>query len=996
MDASQHRFELANRLLSDALDQPRSERLAFVTRNCGDDASLRESVVRLLDQFENLGNFMERPAESLLSATSGYRQGTILADRFKIEALLGRGGMGEVYRARDLALGDTVAVKAIRAEWRSDPATLVRFRDEIRLARRISSDHVCKLFDLFTAVEEDGSETVFFTMDYLDGETLSVIIAQESPVPRERLLDLAGGIAEGLDAAHRHGIIHRDLKPANVIVVRDPGGRERAVITDFGLAKREDPQSGSVTEPGLLVGSPDYMAPEQFLGEVLTPAADIFAFGLILYEMAAAKPPYPRDTLIRTAMRRITGRPTPLGEAAPGHWDDILRRALDPNPARRPVSARDLVRELRGRPPFARTALSRRTVLIAGGVLLVSGVVGISRYYQRALPAAPFIMLTPVVSPSPETARSLDVQIEKGLMQSSHVRILPDAEVLRAWKLLGNSTPLPEHLDPLTAREIALRRGANFVLSGNLGRVGDEWVLTMRLELMGNSAGHPQEEFSSHFYATTDAALLTTAAKAVDWVRSTAGEPSADLRARSRPGEEVTTRSWEALKEYTAAKEAWFKRPQDGELPPDQREAAEAHLERALALDPDFATAASLLGDIQVASHKIDEGLRNYQRAAQAISKRNLTDREALLLWGLFALDTGQYANAEQVFSRYALQYPNEGLPLFYKARAVENQGNVEAALHLLDLAVEKDPGSYSFRLNRAIRRIILGQLDAAAQDVARCAAIDPGDWTDQVRSTLAFARFDADGVWSFLEKMRTSGSVAYRSKAYVLQGCFRAEQGKSQDSDNLFQQGLQFDAENRMPLQARIEKLRLLAQARIRRGEKNGAAAYARRILDEPGGMRSVLDAGAILAQAGDLDGARRCVPEHLPKTAPPTPPESLPPGAAPELMEWPIYWHRILSLWAELAMAEGEPSVALGLLRKSPPGEAIQEWPEALIRASIAAGEPKTAANQLEKLFANPAAYWVPADLSGPGFMRLAISQAKTLGIAETSWTRLSKFLG
>jgi hypothetical protein len=111
---------------------------------------------------------------------------------------------------------------------------------------------------------------------------------------------------------------------------------------------------------------------------------------------------------------------------------------------------------------------------------------------------------------------------------------------------------------------------------------------------------------------------------------------------------------------------------------------------------------------------------------------------------------------------------------------------------------------------------------------------------------------------------------------------------------------------------------------------------------------------------------------------------------------MEWPIYWRRILSLWAELAMAQGEPSVALGLLRKSPPGEAIQEWPEALMRASIAAGERNAAVNQLEKLFANPAAYWVPADLSGPGFMRLAISQAKTLGIAETSWTRLSKFLG
>ena len=432
MTPEHDRLDRANQLFSDALELPAGERGAFVQRECAGDTNLCESVLKLLARFETLGSFLEAPA----GGHSELSPGDLLDGRFRILETLGRGGMGEVYRAEDLTLGEPVALKMVRAEWRSDSLMLARFRDEVRLARRISHPNVCRVFGFHTC-SMNGQDLAFFEMEYLDGDSLSKALATRGKFDAPSVLRIAREMAAGLDAAHREGVIHRDLKPGNIFLARGRHGEERTVITDFGLARSVEAGDGTRTQSGMLAGSPDYMAPEQYLGQELTTAVDIFAFGLIVYEMAAGRRPYPPESIVRSAVRRIMEVPPPLSGAAPDcprHWDRVLARALARDPGRRYASAAAVVRELEERPSAVTAALaavhvprvSRRAWLaVAGaGAASVASFFGVSRLYKRKLPDAPLIMLTPLESASPANAAALNLQIEKGLLQSAHVRVL--------------------------------------------------------------------------------------------------------------------------------------------------------------------------------------------------------------------------------------------------------------------------------------------------------------------------------------------------------------------------------------------------------------------------------------------------------------------------------------------------------------------------------------------------------------------------------------------
>ena len=988
---------------------PASERDAYVQEACGSDVRLRDSVLKLLSRFDDLGDFLERPAAAALERPrSEFLPESVLAGRFRVVELLGRGGMGEVYRAEDTTLGETIALKTIRAEWRSDVAMLARFRDEIKLARRISHSNICRIFDLFTSRAEDGTQVAFFTMEYLDGEPLSKAMGRRGHIEWREALRVAEGIAAGLDAAHQQGIVHRDLKPGNVILTADATGGSRPVITDFGLAKLAEEPGGQGTQTGTIAGSPDYMAPEQFLGETVTSAADVFAFGLIVYEMVAATRPYPSESLLRAAVRRISSDPQPFRQAAPEaprHWDRALRMALSRDPGQRQSTAGALVRELRAEPGFSAVTLSRlaaawptRRSLVVGSAAAISmaGLGVFWRLHDWEALTAPLMMLTPITSAAnPENARPLNILLEKGLRQSAHVKFLGSDKVASAWRLMARPGPVPARLEPADAREIALRQKVDLVLFGDLGWANGEWVLKIGVERMGTSPTHPRSEKTNHFYASDERGLIAAAGQAIDWVRRAAGESQRDIDAHDRAPEEVTTSSWEALKEYTAAMNAWSIRPADRDWPPDQREAAEGHLIRALEIDPYFARAASTLADFQMASYEFDKGLLNYERAAQLIDQRNLTDRESLMIRGMFALDTGQNAKAEQVFSRLALEYPKDGLPLFHEARAVECQGRLEASLHLLDMAAKKDPNNYSFVIDRGVRHLMLGHFAEAQRDVDQAAKMNASDWTDQTRSALAFARKDMAGVWNALERMRAVGSVAYRSKAFAMESCLRVEQGRLLEAESLLEDGLRFDLSNSSPPQVQTNKRQLLAATMLLQRRPEKAIEICRGILAGKPGIWPMMDTGALLARAGDIRGAQSCLPADLPKQPPNEAPRSLPDVAAKELLEWPIYWRRILRLWAEIALATGQPRSAFALLRAAPLSEVSQEWPDALVRASIASGERKTAEKLLAALFRNPAFYWIAADASYPGFIRQAISQAKHLGVPAAAWAPVEKLL-
>ncbi len=290
-------------------------------------------------------------------ADSHLELGDVLADRYLVESFVARGGMGEVYRARDMELGVSIALKTIRTEVASDPGALRQFKQEVLLARSVSHPNVCRVFDLGRHRDETR-DVVFLTMEFLPGETLAARIRSRGRIATQEGLPIVRQLADALDTAHHAGIVHRDFKSANVMIVPSPSG-ERAVITDFGLALpiQMPGTPRSAPESVALLGTPAYMAPEQVSGGRIGPAADLYSLGVVLFEMATGTVPFHGSTPMETAQARLRQdppRPSSLAEVGPA-WDEAILRLLAREPHERFPHARDVVAALEGRPGAAVT-----------------------------------------------------------------------------------------------------------------------------------------------------------------------------------------------------------------------------------------------------------------------------------------------------------------------------------------------------------------------------------------------------------------------------------------------------------------------------------------------------------------------------------------------------------------------------------------------------------------------------------------------------------------
>ena len=261
--------------------------------------------------------------------------GSILADRYEIIRRLGAGGMGTVYLARHLLMDRLCALKVLPPGQHRDPEALKRFTREAQNASRIIHPHVCTVYDFGTT--DDG--VAYLAMEYLEGRTLGAILAGQPRLPLDRAIRLTRAIAGGLDAAHELGIVHRDLKPDNVMVIATKTGGEAVKLVDFGIAKAlaQDP-SGGVTAPGVVIGTPDYMAPEQFAGDPVDPRADTYALGVMFYRMVTGSLPHQGESARDTLTKRLTEPARPLAEAAPDTMQpEGLQTVVDRVLARRPA-----------------------------------------------------------------------------------------------------------------------------------------------------------------------------------------------------------------------------------------------------------------------------------------------------------------------------------------------------------------------------------------------------------------------------------------------------------------------------------------------------------------------------------------------------------------------------------------------------------------------------------------------------------------------------------
>jgi serine/threonine-protein kinase len=276
----------------------------------------------------------------------------VVAGRYRMIGLLGRGGMGEVYRADDLKLGQPVALKFLPEALEGDPARLERFLNEVRLSLRVTHPNVCRVFDIGqieepATADRPGLVRQFISMEYVDGEDLASLLRRIGRLPEDKAVEIARQLCAGLAAAHDEGVLHRDLKPANVMI----DGRGRAKITDFGLAGATDGISGHEAQ----VGTPQYMAPEQVAGRELSERTDIYSLGLVMYELFTGKRAFDAKTLNELA-RLQSSAPTSPSAHVTGLNPAIERailRCLDPDPTKRPSSAASLAAALPGGDPLA-------------------------------------------------------------------------------------------------------------------------------------------------------------------------------------------------------------------------------------------------------------------------------------------------------------------------------------------------------------------------------------------------------------------------------------------------------------------------------------------------------------------------------------------------------------------------------------------------------------------------------------------------------------------
>ncbi len=269
--------------------------------------------------------------------------GTLLGGRYRIIGLLGRGGMGEVYRATDLALGQSVALKFLPEEAAQNQRLLERFHGEVRIARQVSHPNVCRVYDIG---QIDGMP--FISMEYVDGEDLASLLLRIGRLPADKAMETARKLCAGLAAAHDRGIIHRDLKPQNIMMNK----RGDVVIMDFGLAAIADQLSGAEVRNG----TPAYMAPEQLRGSEVTAKSDIYALGLVLYELFTGKRPYDAKSvqamLSQQESAQLTSMTSIAADIDPG-VEKAIRRCLDPDPARRPPNVLSVAAALPGGDPLA-------------------------------------------------------------------------------------------------------------------------------------------------------------------------------------------------------------------------------------------------------------------------------------------------------------------------------------------------------------------------------------------------------------------------------------------------------------------------------------------------------------------------------------------------------------------------------------------------------------------------------------------------------------------
>jgi eukaryotic-like serine/threonine-protein kinase len=803
------------------------------------------------------------PSNSMFGALL-LQSGTVLGSRYQVIEILGEGGMGAVYKARDLELDRVIALKVIRPELASNPEILQRFKQELILARQVTDRNVIRIFDLG---EAEGIK--FITMEYVEGESLYSILRRQGKVAVSEAVEIMKQTLSGLQAAHREGVIHRDLKPGNIM--RDTQGR--IVVMDFGLARSLE--GDGMTRTGTMMGTMEYMSPEQAQAKELDARSDIFTVGLICYELLTGKMPYHADSVVASLLKRMQERAAP-----PSDWDasipqpvsELVSKCLERDPANRWQSAQEIldrVDEIQGKrpmsfiastapvsrlatgptsivqPAMAPSAGSKKRILT--GVLVLVGVAAVaaaSGWFLRSRPSTAQTHKTITVLLADFRNTTSDAVFD-GTVEPTVALQLEGAPFIsvfnraQARATLAELKPGATQLDEASARLVAVREGVNLVVSGEVTKGGSGYRLVSKIS----------DALTGKMIATEDAEsanktnVLRAAANLADQMRTALGDTASDS-AKLAEAETFTTGSLEATHEYAEAQEARYA---------GNPEEAIKGFRRAVELDPNFGSAYGNLGALYWNQGNQADAINYYKLAMQHIDR--MTDREKFRTRGGYYLAVSDGDKAVEEFSTLVKQYPSDSMGLSALAHAYYLRHDMAKAVDASRKAIEIYPRNVVYRTNASLYALFAADYDASereAQAVLEINSVYEDAFTIMALCETAKGNFDKATDWWHKVESASAGGASSAAGGLADLALYRSDPATAISA---LQKGIDGDvvAKN---LDAAAKKYVIMSEAQLMMGKKSEALQSVKQGLSMS--KANVLFAAARVYEiAGDYNGA-------------------------------------------------------------------------------------------------------------------------------------------
>jgi len=748
-------------------------------------------------------------------SSQALQPGHVLAGRYEILELLGQGGMGAVYKARDREVDREVALKVIRPELAGHPDVLRRFKQELILARQVTHKNVIRIFDLG---EAEGAK--FISMEYIDGRDLKSIRAERGKFQPEEAAEIIEQVCRALDAAHAEGVIHRDLKPQNIMV--DKHGR--VAVMDFGIARsRELP---GLTQTGVLVGTPEYMSPEQAKGEEVDSRSDLFSLGIILYELLTGKSPYEATTSVATLLKRTQERAVPpvkLDPAVPQYLSDVVVKCLEIDRDLRYQSAREILEDLEAhrkprtraglvhwrrlraaamRPPWIAATLT--VFLIAAALVIFRDKIFVGPH-PKPKPVTLLVADFDNRTSDPVFEGTLEPMLSVALEGASFISSFDRA---RAHRVAGQVQAGATRIDESVARLVAVREGINVVVAGSISHPGDNYRVTVNAVDVATGKSIVTEEADARNKNDVLAAVGKLAAR----IRTALGDVTPES-AQIAAAETFTASSLEAAQEYAIAQGFQWAGKYDDAI---------RHYSRAVELDPNLGRAYSGLAAVYYNMGHVQDSEKYYKLALSKMDR--MSDREKYRTRSGYYLLIRNADKAVEELSQFVEQYPSDTAGIANLALAYFFRRDMAHALQEGRRAIEIYPKNVIQRNNVGLYAMYAGDFDTAIREQRAVLELNPSFALAHVGlalSQLAQGRTaEATETYRQLEKLGPQGASA----ASIGLADLALYEGRVSDAMKILEKGIAVDLENKNPDGA-ANKLVTLAHAHLVSGRRQPAA---------------------------------------------------------------------------------------------------------------------------------------------------------------------------